>query len=379
MDLFELLANGGDNEATYRAQNPWYQAGGAVFQQQLPAPRSSTEAFLGPILQGLAGGTMLGYGRRQADQAAYEDYRNNPLFEALKGSEDPGAQTLLRSYQGEEAPEGWTARQGKRDTILAALRQSIAQEERLKNIDAQNDLAKMLLGKDATINEDGKIVPVQSLLDIEAQKTAANEVAKIRGQNEGWGGDPLSNPDSPQSKAKRAAASDEQGLRKEFQGNEVYTKFKTSEIGFKSLVEAHKDKAGTSDLELVRGAIQAIEPAMAVREGEAKAVEGSSAIPDQWKASLNKSLKGGTGLPPEVRDGIMRIAARRYEQYANEFNSQRTKYSGLADEYGYIPDRVVADPSAPAVESLWPDYRKSAAAAAGLVVAPDGRKINLID
>ena len=178
MDLFELLANGGDNEATYRAQNPWYQAGGAVFQQPLPAPRSSTEAFLGPILQGLAGGTMLGYGRRQADQAAYEDYRNNPLFEALKGSEDPGAQTLMRSYQGEEAPEGWTARQGKRDTILAALRQSIAQEERMADIEGGNQLERLLAGKGVMIGSGGQIVPIPGLAEAEANAAGLVEDAK---------------------------------------------------------------------------------------------------------------------------------------------------------------------------------------------------------
>jgi len=118
-----------------------------------------------------------------------------------------------------------------------------------------------------------------------------------------------------------------------------------------------------NDLELVRGAIQAIEPGMAVREGEQAAVASSQSIPDEWKGALNKALNGGTGLSEDVRQGILRIAARRYSEYRDAFNQKHGAYAGLASGSRIDPQRVLLRDLAEDVGTIYPDYDKSLQAA----------------
>jgi hypothetical protein len=140
--------------------------------------------------------------------------------------------------------------------------------------------------------------------------------------------------DKPQKNEDRLSA-----LRKEFQGLGEVQSFVTSDIGLKSMKKAILDPSSTSDLELVRGAIQAIEPGMAVREGEQAAVRQSGSIPSQWIAAIDGALTGKTRLPQDVREGIIRIAQRRYNEYGAKFNQSREFYMGQAQRMG-LPDGV---------------------------------------
>jgi hypothetical protein len=150
----------------------------------------------------------------------------------------------------------------------------------------------------------------------------------------------------------------ETSLRKELEALPHVRAFTVSDIGFKSLVKAIKDPSATSDLELVRGAIQSIEPGLAVREGEAAAVEQSQNIPDAYKGALNKALTGGTALSQDVREGILRIAARRYDEYASKYNSELDAYKKTAAEYKLTPERVVKYEMAQPAAELYPAFKQ---------------------
>lgn len=132
----------------------------------------------------------------------------------------------------------------------------------------------------------------------------------------------------------------EQKIRKEFSGLPEVQDFVASDIGINSLRNALADKSGTSDLELVRGAIQAIEPGMAVREGEQAAVANSASIPDEYKGYFNKALNGETGLSEKVRQGIFRIAERRYNEYAAKAAAAKNFYGQRAQQYGLDPSSI---------------------------------------
>ena len=101
---------------------------------------------------------------------------------------------------------------------------------------------------------------------------------------------------------------------------------------------ALKDKGSPSDLELVRYAVQMIEPGMAVREGEQKAVMQSGSIPDQWKGELNKTLANGTALGDTVREGLKRLASRAYEAQKSGYDKANTYYNGLARGRGLLKE-----------------------------------------
>lgn len=135
-------------------------------------------------------------------------------------------------------------------------------------------------------------------------------------------------------------------LRKEFSGKLEIQDFVASDIGFRSLKKAFLDNSGASDQELVRGGIQAIEPGMAVREGEQAALASSASIPEAWKAELTGALTGQSKLSDTTRQGIMRIAQRRYNAHAENFNIAREFYRKEAQNQQLNPDSITYLPSA---------------------------------
>lgn len=96
--------------------------------------------------------------------------------------------------------------------------------------------------------------------------------------------------------------------------------------------QAVRDPSAVATQELVRRAVQLIEPGMAVREGEQAAIASSQSIPDQWKGALQKAVNGTGGLEKDVREGILRIAQRSYEANASTYNDTQTFYQNLARE-----------------------------------------------
>jgi hypothetical protein len=119
-------------------------------------------------------------------------------------------------------------------------------------------------------------------------------------------------------------------LRKEFSGLPEVQTFKMSDTGFKSMLRALQDPTATSDVELTRAAIQAIEPGLAVRTDDQSAISQSASLPDSYKAMMSRALTGESGLTADVRNGLYRIAARRYNANGAKFNELKNFYAGQA-------------------------------------------------
>lgn len=112
-------------------------------------------------------------------------------------------------------------------------------------------------------------------------------------------------------------------MRNDFTQLQEVKNFTLSDIGIRSMRNAFLDTSGTSDQELVRGGVQAIEPGLAVQGKEQDGIAASGSIPAEYKGYMLGALTGQTKLPPEVREGIMRIAERRYREYGQTFNMAR--------------------------------------------------------
>lgn len=123
-------------------------------------------------------------------------------------------------------------------------------------------------------------------------------------------------------------------LRKEFQATTSFKDFEVSQKGYRSLQKAIKDKSGASDLEITRGAVQAVEPGLSVREGEQAAAANSGAFPDKWKTFIIGSLTTGQKLPDEVREGLMRIVERRFTEHKANFELGKKYYTSEAKARG---------------------------------------------
>lgn len=152
---------GDDNK--YLAQDPYFMAGNAVMGVKQPQWQGNSGAILGPILQGLTGGFLKGYGTQDAMQNQYTDYKNSPIMQALAApqpgqanfmgplpeGQTPGdvATDPLHAYSSDTVPNGWTPAMGKQDLIMAAIIKSEQQAEAEKKQALQDQIA-LLTNKD---------------------------------------------------------------------------------------------------------------------------------------------------------------------------------------------------------------------------------------
>jgi len=121
-------------------------------------------------------------------------------------------------------------------------------------------------------------------------------------------------------------------LRKEFNKLPEVTNFGLVRTAAETVGAAVRDPSAVADQELVRRAVQLIEPGMAVREGEQAAVAASQSIPEQLKGQLSKVLEGQGSLGPKVREGIINIARRSYEANSRAYNQAKGFYETLAKD-----------------------------------------------
>lgn len=246
---------------------------------------------------------------------------------------------------------------------LSPLAEALQERDITQRMEQQNKLLeqKQSIAKDmgGYYDQTGQFVQLVDPVEQLAKEEQAKAVGKLKGENSFFGLRADENPSSPQYKRKADIFDRETKLRGEYTKNPIVQDFQTSDIGFRSLVKAAQDPHPTADLELVRGAIQAIEPGMAVREGEAAAVEASRSIPDQWKGAINKALLNGASLDKDVREGIIRIAARRYEQYSNQVTALRGQYTSLAETESLAPDKILLGAVPSPVEDIFPQYKTS--------------------
>lgn len=168
--IWDILSSDAQDQTYYDQRDPFYRAGASVLNTPMPAARTNSEAFLLPLLQGLAGGAMISYGKDQAQQTAYDAYRGSPLLAALQpkniGPIADGAAygaALELPYASPDAPEGWTAKQGKTDTLLAALTRQSEDEKAQKRAELQAQF-------------DFNFSP--AMIKAEAEKAGAIEAAK---------------------------------------------------------------------------------------------------------------------------------------------------------------------------------------------------------
>lgn len=146
----------------------------------------------------------------------------------------------------------------------------------------------------------------------------------------------LSKPER-EALAARAKLTDQQReetdkLRKEFSALPEVKNYSLIDTAARVVTKAVKDPSAVATQELVRRAVQLVEPGMAVREGEQAAIMSSQSIPDQWKGQLQRALTGEGGLQEDVRAGILRIAQRAYESQAERYKATKDFYEGIAKE-----------------------------------------------
>ena len=168
--IYDYLAGSLGDEKDYYSQDPWYSAGANILKSQMPTPETSAQAFLFPFLQTAIGGGMLGYGKSNANESAYANYRKSPLLSSQE------------SYGTEAMPEDWTPRQGRTDLAQMLIGKEQEDQLALEKQKSANQITQMLAGKGMIQSPEGSLVPIPGFADIEAdaagKKSAAQEGAK---------------------------------------------------------------------------------------------------------------------------------------------------------------------------------------------------------
>jgi hypothetical protein len=196
-DILSALSGNLGDQDYYQSQDPFYMSGRGMAQMQLPQATSNAQAIFGPALQGLLSGTLMGYGKQQATQQAYDAYRDNPFVRALAASKPENASgfvgplspdQLKGSYSSELAPEGWDAKQGKSDLMLGALAYEKAQKQQEAKEQIKLEIAKKLAGEGLLLGEDSEVSSLPGFADAKANIVGAETAARKRAEIEAEGG-----------------------------------------------------------------------------------------------------------------------------------------------------------------------------------------------
>jgi hypothetical protein len=321
---------------------------------QLINPYGSTGQAIGISLGSVLLQSLLGYQARQ--QAARDTLELNTLANQLMTKTTPEART---EFIG-------TVSDPMNQSRLSTLSTALMQQEAARQADLTTKRGLAELEVDLTrAKEMG--VPLAQLSELDKQREARR--AALFGATQSATGEMLTVPEAasqvdaasilarpeaqqvltkPEKEALAAQAkltADRRGeadtLRKEFNALPEVKNFSLIDTAAKVVSKAVQDPSAVATQELVRRAVQLIEPGMAVREGEQAAIMASQSIPDRFKGELEKALSGQGGLQEETRAGIMRIAQRAYEAQAERYKATKDFYEGMAEERG-IPKKAIS-------------------------------------
>jgi hypothetical protein len=321
---------------------------------QLISPYSSTGQAVGIGLGSILLQSLLGYQARQ--EAARTSLETNTLANQLMTLETPKARTEFIGGVDD------SLQQSRLSTLATAL----TQQEQARKADLLTKRGLAELDVDLARAKDMG-VPLSQLSELDKQREArraalfggtpsvAEEMftspelasqgdpASILARPEAQG--VLTKPERDALAAQAKLTADRRGeadaLRKEFNTLPEVKNFSLIDTAAKVVTKAVQDPSAVATQELVRRAVQLIEPGMAVREGEQAAIMASQSIPDRFKGELATALSGQGGLQEETRQGIMRIAQRAYEAQAERYKTTKDFYEGIATDRG-IPKKAIS-------------------------------------
>lgn len=277
-----------------------------------------------------------------------------------------------------------------KNSRLASAINALQLEEQQREAEAAQKLAEQMQAAKIDIWKRGELIPMerqakieelQATIPIEARAEAAKAQAKIQAENTAWNevnaairdatGAATSkagqtfHPDSPQGKAEKERFTRAQSFADDFRNEKTVQHFELVRRGLPAMYEAFKDKTGVSDVELTRRGIQTIEPGLAVRGDDERAILESPNLPAQWKHAMIRTLQNGTKLPDDVREGLLLIGARSYKHNRNAVQELVKGYTTKGARYGVDPVDFNPYGEAPPVESIWPDYEAARQRAEG--------------
>ncbi len=126
-------------------------------------------------------------------------------------------------------------------------------------------------------------------------------------------------------------------VRKEFEG--LNKDFREVDRAFTRIQKSVQDPSAAGDVAMIFNFMKMLDPGSTVREGEFATAQNSAGVPDVIRAQWNK-LQNGERLAPAQRDDFFNRSQMLYQGAAEGYNAQAERYRGLAQQYGFSPDRI---------------------------------------
>ena len=342
--LAELLGGGSDGGiAPYLAENPYFIAGNNLKVAAPPASILGKGAMWTSALQNLLSGVLQGYGRREANRTAYEEYAQDPMLKnasRLKAAlADSGVDTssmLNTDYSSSEVPRGWSPRVGAQDRSIAGA--LMAQE-----IERAAAERKLQLEAAQKIGIERALIPVEQekqrlLAPLEIAKAGqiagAQESARVRAEANALG----YNPKQKDLDIKVAEAAS--NLRKEIAGTAEGQSLSQTIPIFDAIQKGALDDSVSGDINLVSGAAKIIDPTGSVREGDVKLQQGAGGPWGQLSGEL-AAWNGKGKLRPEVRAKVLEMVHTRLVGMTDQFNRRIVSTLETANRYNLPKSEVV--------------------------------------
>jgi hypothetical protein len=136
-----------------------------------------------------------------------------------------------------------------------------------------------------------------------------------------------------------ASAKAEEGLRKEFLGNQVVKSFAEATVAFDKVQRAAQDPSAAGDLALIFGYMKTLDPGSTVREGEFANAQNAGGVDQRAMALYNRVLRGER-LTSEQRADFVKSAGTQYAAQRAAYDRFAKSYEGIAAGAGADPRRV---------------------------------------
>jgi hypothetical protein len=262
-------------------------------------------AFGKSFLSGLLGNYANERANRQLSSVvqALPQLNSDPYGMSIPEGVDSGAFNLLRG-----------------SAILKNAQKSAVLGDEKKT--AVGDLLKTVLSKSV---ETGAMTPQAALKALQT-----GDFSALEGMDQE---SPKANPNSPLEKKTVE-------LRTDFDKKEQVQNFNYVNRLSTQLDEILKNPKAVADSSLAKIAVQFIEPKLSVNAGEGAALAQSASIPEEYKAAINKALKGGTGLPDDVRFGLLDLARAAKVAHGKAYQQTFNLYKDEADRFGIPIERI---------------------------------------
>lgn len=139
------------------------------------------------------------------------------------------------------------------------------------------------------------------------------------------------------------------GLTKDYREIEgAFTRMKASYLPPVAPGEARAEEIeGPADIALIFNYMKMLDPGSVVREGEFATAQNSGGVGEKIQSLYNGLLRGGK-LSPNLRKEILARAESIYGAETERFNARADEYRGLAQSYGFQPDRITQRRDVPA-------------------------------